>query len=91
VTTSEYDHLSRRVLGQFQERRAPRGENTHPSPLDGLDFCEADTHLVGTTQQGTPNRAQIAAFTGDPRYLTLYGNEECAALAKKLADTRWKL
>lgn len=89
--SAEYDHLSTRVLGQFKERRAPRGENTHPSPLDGLDFCEADTHLIGSDAQGTPNRVQIAAFTGDPRYLTLYGNADCTHFAKKLSDTRWKL
>lgn len=80
--SGEYDHLSKTPLARF------RGKGT---PLDHLDFCEADTHAIGTFAQGSPNRAQIAAFTGDPGYLTLHGNADCTHWAKKLSDSRWRL
>lgn len=87
---SEYGHLRYETLGQFKERRDPTGRNIYPSPLDGLNYCDADFLEIGKETQGTPNRAQIAAHTGDPSFLALYGNADPTHWARKLTDPKWK-
>lgn len=74
----EYEHLGRHPLASFRYR------DGQPSPLDGLDFCEADTHQVGTSTRGMPNRISVAAYTGDPSYLIGYGAKDPSSAAEHM-------
>lgn len=82
--TGEYDHLDREMLGHFMHRIDKRGDEVNPSPLDGARYCEADTHKIGTSSRGMPNRVMVAAFTGDREYLTLHGAKDPTEIAERL-------
>jgi hypothetical protein len=81
--THEYTRAEKGVLGRFFMRSG------QDSPLDGLTYCAADMIEIGADTPGRPNRVLIAAYTGDPRYLTLHGNADPSALAAQLSGSRW--
>lgn len=83
-TEDEYAHLATTPLAFFKFRVDKAGKETNPSPLDGLDYCEADTHQVGTSTRGTPNRISVAAYTGDPSYLMGYGAKDPTSAAESM-------
>lgn len=84
-------HLERVAIGTFKYRAGPDGIPTNPSPLDGLHYCALDLREIGGTQDGNPNRISVAAFTGDIEYLALYGAKDPTPIAKKFANSKWKL
>jgi len=86
---SEFAALGTEVLGHFKRRTDPGGVNTYPSPLDELAYCYLDTVEIGTETQGFPNRLAVAAYTGEPAYLTLHGNADPSHWAARMRGSKW--
>lgn len=73
-----FDPYAREVLGRIKRRPG------RPSPLDGCTYCMKDLVEIGKDAMGVPNRFSVAAFTGDPSYLTLHGNADPTRIARKI-------
>lgn len=91
MTGYDEAHLERVAIGQFRRRTGPDGRVLSESPLDGKSYCSRDLREVGKQADGFPNRVSIAAYTGDPAYLTLHGDRDPREWAAKLQDSRWRL
>lgn len=81
------ENLDLEPVGKF--RRRVVGGVHQDSPLDGLEYCNADLNEIGTDQHGFPNRVAVAAFTQRPEFLTLHGAADPTVWANKLRDSLW--